>query len=105
MKALKIGSLIIIVMFICLYAATTGGYYEYQLKQQSALTEDAIKKFEEDIKKGKNVDVNSYLDNTNKDYNNGISNFNKKVSGSIEKVFSGTLKYLFKSISDLVDEK
>ena len=90
-------------MFICIYFATTSGYYEYKLREKSDLTEDAIRRFEKDVKEGKNVDINDYLDNTSKDYNNGMSNFNKKLSNGINKIFSESLKFIFKSINDAIE--
>ena len=94
----------VIVMFTCMYIITSGNYYEYQVRQKSNLTEEAIKQFEKDISEGKNVDINDYLDNTNKDLNNKMSNINKNISNKISSAFGNSIKYIFESIGKAISE-
>ena len=104
MKTFKIFVLVLVIMFTAFFLVTTGEYYEHKLRENTILTNEAIERFEKDIKEGKNIDLDNYIPNNNKDYSNGMSNFNKSVSGTIDKVFSETLRYLFKSINDVVNE-
>lgn len=92
-----------IAMFVCMYMVTSGSYYEYQLRQKTDLTEDAIRQFEIDIKEGKDVDINDYLDNTEKDLNNRMSNFNKNISNKISNAVGNSIKYVFESISKAIN--
>ena len=99
----KFLALIVFILFACMFGMSSGGYYEYQLRQKKAMTEEDIKRFEEDVKLGKNVDITDYLTNEKLEYNNGISSFNRGLSNKINDAFSGVMKYLFKSINDAVD--
>ena len=91
-------------LFICMYVVTTGSYYEYQLRNKADLTEEAIRKFEMDVKEGKNVDIDDYLDHTEKDLNNIMSNFNKSISNKISDAVGNSIKYLFDGISKAIND-
>lgn len=90
--------IILILVFLFLVVASQSGYYEYELSRKTKLTDEAIDKFENDVKEGKNIDINNYLVNEKKDYNNDVSNFGRKFSDKIESVFSKGFDYLFKYI-------
>lgn len=90
--------IILILVFLFLIVASQSGYYEYELSRKTKLTDDAIDKFEKDVKEGKNIDINDYLANEKKDYNNDVSNFGRKFSDKLENVFSKGFDYLFKYI-------
>ena len=98
-KIFKFIGIIIISSFIFLIIASKSGYYEYELSNKTNLTNEAIKKFEEDVEKGKSIDINDYLDNKSKDYNNKISNMGNKISNSIEGVLSKGFSYIFKYLN------
>ena len=87
-----------ILVFLFLIVASQSGYYEYELSSKTKLTDEAIDKFENDVKEGKNIDINNYLVNEKKDYNNDVSNFGRKFSDKIESVFSKGFDYLFRYI-------
>lgn len=53
--------LILFMAFTTLYTAGKAGYYEYTQNQKKIFTEEQIKKFEEDVFLGKEVDINDYL--------------------------------------------
>lgn len=90
--------------FLVIYFSELTGYYEYQNHQKTALTEEQIKKFEEDIKNGKQVDINEYLTVNNKKYNNTLSKLASKLSDGISKFVNNSVEYTFKYISRLIDE-
>lgn len=90
--------------FLVIYFSELTGYYEYQNYQKAALTEEQIKKFEEDVKNGNKVDINEYLVVNNKKYNNTLSKLASKLSDGISKLVNSGVEYTFKYISKLIDE-
>ena len=52
--------IILILVFLFLIVASQSGYYEYELSRKTKLTDEAIDKFENDVKEGKNIDINNY---------------------------------------------
>ena len=94
--------LILFIVFLGLYIASISGYYESKVGSKVALTEDAIKKFEEDVLNGEEVDIKSYLDNDMVDYSNSFTDAGDKITASLENIltegFSGiwdAIKVLF----------
>ena len=61
-------------------------------------TEEQIKKFEEDIKNGKNVDISNYVINENKDYTTNFTNDVYSVSLKVEKTIDKIVKFIFNEI-------
>ena len=53
--------LVLFMAFLTLYSAGKAGYYEYTQNQKKVFTEEQIKKFEEDVALGKDVDIEDYL--------------------------------------------
>jgi len=53
--------LVLFMAFLTLYSAGKAGYYEYTQNQKKVFTEEQIKKFEEDVSLGKEVDIEDYL--------------------------------------------
>lgn len=52
---------VLFMAFFTLYTAGKAGYYEYTQNQKKVFTEEQIKKFEQDVALGKEVDINDYL--------------------------------------------
>lgn len=103
----KIGKFIFIVFFISflvIYFSDMAGYYEYQNYKKSSLTEEQIKKFEEDVNNGIEIDINQYLIQDEKKYNNSLSKLASKLSDSISKVVNSGVEYVFKSVSKFIEE-
>ena len=79
-KTIKILGVILIIMFLSVYFSRYNtNYYE----NRNVLTEEAIVKFEQDIKEGKDISINTYL-KEEKDYNNKASTIGLKLSQGIE---------------------
>lgn len=101
MKKESIFKFILLCFIICflviLFAGKTG-YYEKKLRDNSILTEEQIKKFEEDLKKGKNVDINNYVINENKDYTTNFTSDVYSVSLKVEKTIDKIVKFIFNEI-------
>ncbi|MDD6879560.1 MAG: hypothetical protein PUD59_04980 [bacterium] len=98
-KIFKFTFIILILIFMFLIIASKSGYYEYELSNKKKLTEEAIERFEFDVKEGKNIDIDNYIDTTVENYNNKVSNLGNKVSNSIENFASTCFKYIFNYIN------
>lgn len=103
-KLLKVCGLSIIIIFLVMFFTSSSGYYEYELNKKSNLTQEAILKFEQDVKDGKEIDINDYLIEEDKDYSNSFSDVGLKLSNKIGDIFSEGVKLIFNSIGKLVDE-
>lgn len=92
------------ISFLVIYFSEVTGYYEYQNHMKTALTEEQIKKFEEDVKNGNKVDINEYLMVDTKKYNNTLSKLASKLSDGISNFVNSGVEYTFKYISKLIEE-
>lgn len=95
-KIFRYGSIILVVLFLLLFFV--GDFvYRNKLTTKTILTEEQIKKFEEDVKNGVNIDINDYVVR-DKNYQNNVTRVNDTISSIINKVFKQIFKYLLKSI-------
>lgn len=99
----KIFLIIIIIVYIILFISYKSGYYIDKNKEKMILTEEKIKEYEEDLKKG--------IDTTNKEYIVISDNYDNKytrlsltISKKIESGISKVIKYFFGKISDTINE-
>lgn len=93
-KIVKVILLVITILFLSLYFSNyNNNYYE----TKTYLTEEAIKKYEKDLKENKNILSNNYIPEE-KNYNNNFSKIGIKTSSFIENIINKTLKYIVKSI-------
>ena len=92
------------VAFVTLYLSQATGYYEYEQSRKTAFTEEQIKQFEQDVKDGKEIDINNYLENTNKDYQNNISKVTLNVSEAISKYMKYGIEKMFEGIVKVIEE-
>lgn len=93
----------IICFLVILFAGKTG-YYEKKLRDNSILTEEQIKKFEEDLKKGKNVDISNYVINKNKDYTTKLTSDVYSVSLKVEKTIDKIVKFIFNEVGKNIND-
>ena len=94
-KLYKIFVFILFISFIVLYFAQKGGYYERINNEKKELTNEQIQIFEEDVRNGKKIDINNYIINNEKKYDNKISRFGLLTSNLIGKYFKkGIIKGL-----------
>ncbi len=103
-QLLKLIFSILLLSFVVVYFSELTGYYEYKNYEKTHLTEEQIKKFEEDVKAGKEVDLNKYLILKDNDYNNSLSKIASKLSDKISYVVENGVKNTFKFLSKLVDD-
>ena len=89
--------------FIVLLILEETGYYKTRTSKAKTLTEEQIKVFEQDIKAGKEIDINDYVINR-VDYSNNLSNNIYKISLKLEKGLDFVVKFIFKKVNDMVEE-
>lgn len=89
-------------IYIALFIANLSGYYESQIRDNTIVTEQGIKEFEEKVQKGESVDVTSFLNKEREDYSSKMSNLGDKLTSNIENFVvnsmgfvSGIIKSLF----------
>lgn len=95
---------VLFITFLTLYTSQEAGYYEYEQQKKASFTSEQIKKFEEDVAAGKKVDINDYLENSNKDYSNKVSDFGYSVSDQIGKYVKIGIEGTFGALNKLVAE-
>ncbi|MDO5568940.1 MAG: hypothetical protein Q4G04_02350 [bacterium] len=106
-KSRTIGSFLMILLFLiflAIYFAGGSGYYDYEMQKKTILTDEAMKQFERDIAEGKDVDINDYLENVEKDYRTDISRACAKVSKNINKYFKIGFETVIKVIASGTEE-
>ena len=96
--------IVLFLFFIVLVIANRTGYYKTKTVRNVALTNEQIKKFEKDIKDGKEIDVNSYLKDSYIDYSTNLSDDVYKITLKLEKMIDKTVKYIFKGASKMVND-
>ena len=77
MKYIKLCFFTLFFIFLCAYFSVGNGYYEYYLASQRNLTKDAIRHFEDDIRNGRDIDIQQYSNENRVDYS---TNLTKRVS-------------------------
>ena len=96
-KFIRGTGIIIMILFISLYLSRFN-IETYENKR--LLTEEAIIKYEQDLKEGKNILEKSYIPEE-KNYNNKPSQIGRKVSNTIESSFKKALKILMKILNEM----
>ena len=107
MRKKKIFKLIFFAFFIAFviaYAIEESGYYEYNLQNKMVMTNESMAKFEEDLKKGKDVRKEDYLVSSNKDYTSNLTKGTNKVSLKVNDILKEGIESFFKLISRFVEE-
>ena len=89
--------------FTLIYFSEVTGYYEYKNYQKKAMTNEQIKQFESDVKKGKKVDLDEYVKEDTANYNNKLSDAANSLSNGISKIVKGGVENTFKLLTNLVD--
>ena len=99
---LKIVFIFLFICFLTLFMATSSGYYEYSNNQKTRFTEEMILKFEKDVSEGKNVNINDYLEDKSKNYNNKVTDFGDTLSSIINETMGFVLEKSFSIIEKMV---
>ena len=95
-RLIKLIGIILLIFFLALYLSSYNtSYYE----NKNILTEDAIKRFEKDLKEGKKINVNNYIEKE-KNYNNKVSTYKLKLSNLIDKCINKSLRLVLKYLEN-----
>ena len=92
---------LLVILFLGLYVSQMTGYYQYNESRKTTLTEDAIKRFEQDIKEGKTISASNYLQKDT-EYGNKLSSLGMSLSSFIEKGFNKAMNRLVREISSAI---
>ena len=91
------------VSYLTFYIAGQTGYYEYNARKKMTFTKEQIEKFEQDVKEGKNIDMEEYLKNTDKNYQNKISKATLSLSENISKITRKGINVIFSKIGNAIE--
>ena len=100
----KISIVFLFIVYMTLFTSGITGFYEYQNKQKKDLTEEQIKKFEEDIKNGVAIDLEQYIDNGSKNYQNNFSSLGSTLSNTVSKIVSSSVDKTFDTLIKFVEQ-
>lgn len=102
-KLFKFCFLFSLLFFLALYFSQATGYYDFKEHKKVILTNEQIKKFEEDVSNGKNLNIEDYLSNTDKNYQNKTARFGLKISESIGDYAKKGIEVTFKVLNNMVE--
>lgn len=102
-KAIKGLLILLITGYIILYFSYRNGYYIKKNEENTILTEEKIKEYENDLKNGVDVSSKSYVVIGNS-YDNTYSRIMLRISNKIEKGIDKTIKFIFRRISKTINE-
>lgn len=88
--------LLLFILYLSLSIAMETGYYESKLNERTILTEEKIKEFEQDVREGKEVDINDYVSEKNRDFSNSATKTGVFFSSLIQ-------EFMSKGINGMVD--
>ena len=101
-KILKAIFIVLFLSFIIAYVIENSGYYEYNLRNKTVLTKEAMEKFEKDISEGKDVSIEDYVVNTSTDYTTKLTRGTNKVSVKVNDVLKKGIESVFKVLGKFV---
>ena len=85
-KSIELVFIFLFLFFLILFITKNNNYYE----NERVLTKEAIERFEDDIKNGREIVTSNYI-NEAKDYSNKASIIGLKCSNAIEKIINKLL--------------
>ena len=94
--------LLLFITFMAIYISGKSGYYEYKARTQTTLTKAKIKKFESDVKKGKNIDLKDYTKEEVVNYDNKMSELGLKISKGLGNIIKLGLEETFDFLNDQI---
>ncbi|MGE5456407.1 MAG: hypothetical protein ACM3O4_04825 [Ignavibacteriales bacterium] len=101
-KIIKYVFFILFICFIIVYCTSMAGYYDYQQRQRVVLTEEKIKEFEEDIKNGRSIDIDKYVEEQNK-FDHVSKRLGSKLSEVISKYTRKGIENTFRMLNNFVE--
>lgn len=92
---------ILFIVYIAFYIAMENGYYENAINAKTTLTKEKMIEFEEDVKNGKDLDINKYIAIDSNNYENSVSKMGTSFSSTIDKIMNNAIKYTLKILESL----
>lgn len=90
-----------IVIFGIILILMENGYYDNMKAENVRLTQENIRKFEEDVKANKIVDISNYKIEEEKDYSNSISRLGQAFTDSAGKIIINGAKEVVNTLKSL----
>lgn len=94
--------IIILLLYTFIYFFYQNNYYQKKISNKVYLNEENIKKFENDIKENKILDINSYITYEEKDYSNNISRLGEKLNDTLGVILIKGTSKVFNELKKLV---
>lgn len=94
----------IFLAFLISYVISLSGYYEYNLRNKSIMTKEAMERFEDDLEKGKDVRMEDYVVNTTRNYTSRLTTGTNRVSVSFNAFLKRGIEEVFRVASRLVED-
>lgn len=95
--------LFVVLSFLIIYFTSEAGYFDHVKNRRATLTSEQIALFEQDIKAGKEIDINNYYINKDEEYNNKFSRLGFKTSSKLRNVIKGFLNKTFNLLNDFLN--
>lgn len=95
---------ILFITFLALYFSQATGYIEFKQHKKVVYTKEQIKRFEEDVASGKNVQIEDYMETNQKDYSNRASDFGLSFSETMGRIVKTGIEGFFAVIGKMVEE-
>ena len=92
------------IAFLGLFIAYKSGYTSSYNEKKTYLTNESIKRFEKDIESGKEIKVENYVVNMQKNYDNRISKFGKFTSKIFGKTFKWGMTKTFEAVDKVMED-
>ena len=103
-KIFKFVFFCLFISFVISYVIEKTGYYEYNLQNKMIMTNEAMERFEKDVKEGKDVRREDYLVSTEKDYTSTLTKGTNKVSIKVNSILKKGIEGVFKVIGSFVED-
>ncbi len=100
----RIIGMTLLFLFLGLYVASRNGYVDYQARNQMILTEEQIKKFEDDVKNQRPIDIDNYVIREEELYDNQLSRSSLKLSNTIGHTVQNILNFVFGKLEGMLED-
>jgi len=100
----RIIGMTLLFLFLGLYIASRNGYIDYQARNQMILTQEQIKKFEDDVKNKRPIDIENYVTREEELYDNQLSRTSLKLSNTIGRTVQSILNFVFGKLEGMLED-
>lgn len=88
-------------IYIALFIANLSGYYESQIRENTIVTEEGIKAFEEKVQNGEEIDVTSFLNKEREDYSSKMSTLGDNITSNVENFVAKSMSFITDIVKSL----